>query len=354
MATTNPMNPEALQKFIDSAVVAKFKQLAQDNEPLLSESDKPSQAWHDLVPFPPGYTRPQFQMFDGTGDPENTSPILRRLVETQSQMSKYPPAKGFDNNNATNSSNQPSADKGKAIIIRGDDVSAKQDRPTFEQRLNKVYSFRREAVSKLFRQALKSQRLTLPNPARPEQVNKTDDPLYCPYHRFVGHTIEDCITFKDCRWYGTSKRKQLSDPPIRQDKEKQSESTLKPPQKHISAPHGKKSNVDYNIIAHLKRIPALLSVFDALMMAKELREALVEALLNPEPYETVMAEIHLVNQVDEEVNQITFSEEDFMTQTINIIVPYMYKDTLKESLSNAYWLIQDLQLTYFLFKHCEY
>nr|CAD1842646.1 unnamed protein product [Ananas comosus var. bracteatus] len=103
--------------------------------------------------------------------------------------------------------------------------------------------------------------------------------------------------------------KQLSDPPTCQDKEKQSE----PPQKHISAPHGKKRNVDYNIIAHLKRIPALVSVFDALMMAKELREALVEALLNPEPYETVMAEIHLVNQVDEEVNQITFSEEDFMT-----------------------------------------
>nr|CAD1823289.1 unnamed protein product [Ananas comosus var. bracteatus] len=109
------------------------------------------------------------------------------------------------------------------------------------------------------------------------------------------------------------KGKQLSDPPMRQDKEKQSESTLKPPQKHISTPHGKKSNVDYNIIAHLKRIPALLRVFDALMMAKELREALVEALLNPEPYETVMAEIHLVNQVDEEMNQITFSEEDFMT-----------------------------------------
>nr|CAD1836413.1 unnamed protein product [Ananas comosus var. bracteatus] len=246
------------------------------------------------------------------------------------------------------------------------------------------------AVSKLFRQALKSQRLTLPNPARPEQVNKTDDPLYCPYHRFVGHTIEDCITFKDwlekvvkngvfalspkvlntlekpevnsisisplrvsCNMASIQtlslsdsddevllfpqeatalnedvliyprnfeadgmelrKRKQLSDPPMRQDKEKQSESTLKPPQKHISAPHGKKSNVDYNVIAHLKRIPALLSVFDALMMAKELREALVEALLNPEPYETVMAEIHLVNQVDEEVNQITFSEEDFMT-----------------------------------------
>nr|CAD1817824.1 unnamed protein product [Ananas comosus var. bracteatus] len=69
MATANPMDPEALKKFIDSAVVAKFKQLAQDNEPLLRESDKPYQAWHDLVPFPPGYTRPQFQMFDGTGDP---------------------------------------------------------------------------------------------------------------------------------------------------------------------------------------------------------------------------------------------------------------------------------------------
>jgi hypothetical protein len=25
----------------------------------------------------------------------------------------------------------------------------------------------------------------------------TDNPLYCPYHRYVGHVIEDCVAFKE-------------------------------------------------------------------------------------------------------------------------------------------------------------
>ena len=51
----------------------------------------------------------------------------------------------------------------------------------------------------------------------------------------------------------------------------------------------KARDVDYNIIAHLKRIPALLSVHDALMMVPDLREALIKALHAPELYEVSMA-----------------------------------------------------------------
>jgi hypothetical protein len=35
----------------------------------------------------------------------------------------------------------------------------------------------------------------------------------------------------------------------------------------------KYQDVDYNIVAHLKRIPALLSVYDALMLVPDLRQA---------------------------------------------------------------------------------
>jgi hypothetical protein len=38
------------------------------------------------------------------------------------------------------------------------------------------------------------------------------------------------------------------------------------------------SKVDYNMVAHLKFIPALLSVYDALLLVPELRQALIEAL----------------------------------------------------------------------------
>lgn len=43
------------------------KQFTTEKELPLTESDKPYAAWHDQVPFPQGYSKPRFQMFDGTG-----------------------------------------------------------------------------------------------------------------------------------------------------------------------------------------------------------------------------------------------------------------------------------------------
>ena len=71
----------------------------------------------------------------------------------------------------------------------------------------------------------------------------------------------------------------------------------------------KARDVDYNIIAHLKRIPALLSVHDALMMVPDLREALIKALQAPELYEVSMAK-HRLCSSPLFVNEITFDEED--------------------------------------------
>jgi hypothetical protein len=69
------------------------------------------------------------------------------------------------------------------------------------------------------------------------------------------------------------------------------------------------SKVDYNVVAHLKRIPTLLSVYDALLLVPELRQALIEALRKPEVYEIDMVKNNLLcNSV--EFNQITFAEDD--------------------------------------------
>ena len=85
-----------------------------------------------------------------------------------------------------------------------------------------------------------------------------------------------------------------------------------PPEAHTGASDEKKEKfqeTNYNVIAHLKRIPALLSVYDALMLVLELREALVKALLDPELYEVAMAKHRLfTNPLF--VNEITFEEED--------------------------------------------
>ncbi|KAF0929056.1 hypothetical protein E2562_015171 [Oryza meyeriana var. granulata] len=67
--------------------------------------------------------------------------------------------------------------------------------------------------------------------------------------------------------------------------------------------------VDYNVLAHLKRIPALLNVYGALMLVLDLCEALVKALQAPELYEVAMAKHQLINN-PLFVNEITFVDED--------------------------------------------
>jgi hypothetical protein len=63
------------------------------------------------------------------------------------------------------------------------------------------------------------------------------------------------------------------------------------------------------VVARLKRIPALLSVYDALLLVPELCQALIEALQKPELYEIDMAKHNLLCH-SMEFNQITFAEDD--------------------------------------------
>lgn len=61
-------------------------------------------------------------------------------------------------------------------------------------------------------------------------------------------------------------------------------------------------DVRYDILAHLKKIPALLSVYDALKMSAELRMSLVYALTNPEEFSNE------VNQVEMRSSEPTYAE----------------------------------------------
>ncbi|PKU71142.1 hypothetical protein MA16_Dca027476 [Dendrobium catenatum] len=67
---------------------------------------------------------------------------------------------------------------------------------SLKDKMNKEYSFKRESVAKLFRQALKAG-LELPECKRSEESKEIGNPNYCPYHRVLGHLNEDCYIFKD-------------------------------------------------------------------------------------------------------------------------------------------------------------
>ncbi|CAL8989853.1 unnamed protein product [Prunus brigantina] len=73
----------------------------------------------------------------------------------------------------------------------------------------------------------------------------------------------------------------------------------------------------YDILAHLKRIPAPLSVYDALQMSRELREALVMALMSPDLYKSCFksADVHTTETSKfcaSCMAAITFGEDDFL------------------------------------------
>jgi hypothetical protein len=72
-----------------------------------------------------------------------------------------------------------------------------------------------------------------------------------------------------------------------QNKSKEVESLSKNPEK--TRPTGE----EYNVLAHLRKIPTLLSIFDALMMSQDLRGVLIQALQNPEKYKSYFIEQNL-------------------------------------------------------------
>ena len=52
-----------------------------------------------------------------------------------------------------------------------------------------------------------------------------------------------------------------------------------------------KAPVIYDVVSHLKKVPARLSIYDALCLSKKYREMLLNALLDQEARKVMMAEI---------------------------------------------------------------
>ncbi|KAM1706158.1 hypothetical protein ACFX2K_028340 [Malus domestica] len=85
---------------------------------------------------------------------------------------------------------------------KSDNVKRKEEtkgtrRLSLKERKEVKYSFDDEDVGTIFDELLAAKMITLPEPKRPAEVNKTDDPKYCRYHRLISHTIEDCYILKD-------------------------------------------------------------------------------------------------------------------------------------------------------------
>ena len=66
----------------------------------------------------------------------------------------------------------------------------------FKERVEKKYPFD-EDVEEIFGVLLANGKLTLPDPKRPGDVGKTNDPRYCPYHQMVSHPLNQYFVVKE-------------------------------------------------------------------------------------------------------------------------------------------------------------
>ena len=82
--------------------------------------------------------------------------------------------------------------------------------------MNKPYSFKREYVAQIFKDAVREGLKPLES-KRLADLEHRDRPNYCPYHQLLGHSIQDCYIFKDWVERNYRERKLNLDPQVIQD-----------------------------------------------------------------------------------------------------------------------------------------
>ncbi|KAM1337739.1 hypothetical protein ACFX2H_041533 [Malus domestica] len=70
-------------------------------------------------------------------------------------------------------------------------------RRTLKELEEKIYPFPDSDVVAMLDDLLDKKVISLPECRRPEEMNRTDNPRYCKFHRFISHQTEKCFVLKD-------------------------------------------------------------------------------------------------------------------------------------------------------------
>ncbi|KAM2625639.1 hypothetical protein TB1_032477 [Malus domestica] len=70
-------------------------------------------------------------------------------------------------------------------------------RCTLKELEEKTYPFPDSDVVAMLDDLLDKKVISLPECRRPEEMNRTDSPRYCKFHRFISHPTEKCFVLKD-------------------------------------------------------------------------------------------------------------------------------------------------------------
>jgi len=148
---------------------------------------------------------PQIATCIGTTEPQNFDALVSKASNVERQLARQRSA-------------QPRREESKRPIKKGESMATfvkssgptnggninkngKQReegrRPTLQERKEKKYPFNDDDVQGIFDELMAATAISLSKPKRPAEVNKTNDPGYCPYHRIISHPIKDRYVFKD-------------------------------------------------------------------------------------------------------------------------------------------------------------
>jgi hypothetical protein len=70
-------------------------------------------------------------------------------------------------------------------------------RLTLKEMEEKTYLFPDSGVLGMLEDLLENEIIKLPECKRPEEMGRTNNPMYCKYHQVVSHTVEKCFVLKD-------------------------------------------------------------------------------------------------------------------------------------------------------------
>ena len=88
-----------------------------------------------------------------------------------------------------------SSDISALEVYRG--TRSKKDNSNRTSEYQRQYSFKDEHVVTLFHLLNKGNKFKLPEPRRPDEVGRTNDPNYYLFHRMVHHPASRCNVLKD-------------------------------------------------------------------------------------------------------------------------------------------------------------
>ncbi|KAL9666826.1 hypothetical protein QQ045_001169 [Rhodiola kirilowii] len=90
-------------------------------------------------------------------------------------------------------SSKPKQDKRKEATSK----DFKRTKHTLKELQAKKYPFPDSDLSGMLDDLLEKGIINLPEAKRPDEVNRTNDPKYCRYHRLVSHSIKNCVTLTE-------------------------------------------------------------------------------------------------------------------------------------------------------------